>query len=803
MLSPLTANRRQRLALRYLDDGLTISATGAEAWVRIPTVGYDLLSDEQRADIAFDQARALSALRDADCHLMVVPRLSTAREWAAGLDRATPRPQPGWGLYRDGLAAHLRRQALVEREVYLGVRLGGRRPLGIRRALAGAEQALGLRRPEPAAADLTRLRESAAAVVRTLQAAGLPCQAATAGELRWLVRRAVWRGIADPAARVDGPTVDGEIIALVEGTLRRGGPRTLILEQPDGQSHLSSFTFSRFPDELPLPGGEWLYLYDRLGFPLDASVRFQIVPPRVAAKDAADKFAAATDQLRHIEDARADVPLALLEAAGKAKSLEHAITKDQAPLVYSWPRLTLWAADDATLERRAVELIERYADLGIELVRPAGDQLAVFCEALPGDRVRLAGYQHKHAVLTLAGSMYVATSALGDRRGPYIGVTTGATRSAVHFDPLEAARVNQPTAITYSGKPGQGKTSAALQHIYQLRLRGGWVVLVDPKGEADGLAALPGLGTVRVIRLDETYAGTLDPFVLEPDRHEAQLLAAEMCRQFLPPALAEAAEAVLIQAAAEEALQSGPTMNGIVDRLAAHPDRAAAQAGATLAALARYPLGRLAFARGVERPVDLDVHDALTIIQLTDVPFPDPDQPRDAYGVRDRLAVGLMLALTGLATRLMQGPAAQPKGIWFDEAWVLTASPQGRHLVQTIARKGRSRNTVLGLVSQVVGDFLDQTITNNVSAKFCFAANDDKEVLDILTFCGLPHTKANEHTIRSLRVGECVHVDIAGRAGRLGVDLVFDELLHAFDTNPATRRAGHGGEEEGTPCAAA
>jgi hypothetical protein len=106
---------------------------------------------------------------------------------------------------------------------------------------------------------------------------------------------------------------------------------------------VASFAFARFPDELPLPGGEWLYLCNRLGYPLDASVRLQIVPPRQGAADAAAKFAAANDQLRHIEEAGADVPLALLEAAGRAKTLEHAITKEQAPLVYTWPRLTVWA----------------------------------------------------------------------------------------------------------------------------------------------------------------------------------------------------------------------------------------------------------------------------------------------------------------------------------------------------------------------------------------------------------------------------------------------------------------------------
>jgi hypothetical protein len=42
--------------------------------------------------------------------------------------------------------------------------------------------------------------------------------------------------------------------------------------------------------------------------------------------------------------------------------------------------------------------------------------------------------------------------------------------------------------------------------------------------------------------------------------------------------------------------------------------------------------------------------------------------------------------------------------------------------------------------------------------------------------------------LRNLGNGECVFRDLDGRAGRIGVDLVSDELLRWLDTNPTRAR---------------
>jgi len=49
---------------------------------------------------------------------------------------------------------------------------------------------------------------------------------------------------------------------------------------------------------------------------------------------------------------------------------------------------------------------------------------------------------------------------------------------------------------------------------------------------------------------------------------------------------------------------------------------------------------------------------------------------------------------------------------------------------------------------------------------------------------------SDEHkaVLRGLGNGECIFRDLDGRAGRIGIDLISDELRHRLDTNPTRAR---------------
>jgi AAA domain-containing protein len=768
------------MPIRYVEGNCILSANAAWAYHRIPTASYDLLSAGERESLLFTIAGGLAALREGDCHLVVVPRWYREDEWARALDEATPAPAPGWPAYLSRLESEVANLAFWRREVFLGVRLGNRKQrslLAVRRRL---EEAAGLEDPELCAREIETVWASkASAVERLLATGGLAARAATAQDVRWLIRRCFWRGIGEPTGG-NGTRSWGGLAALAAGTILNGRS-ALQLQHPEGEAHLAFLAFAELPDAFPFPGGEWLHHFDSLSFPVEASVRFRLVPAREASSDIRAKLAEANDQARHIGGSSSELPLALIESIGRARELEYRITRERTPLVYSWPRLAVAAGSEAELDERVAEVVHLYRDLGTELVRPTADQLSLFSEAIPGCDVQVRPYEQRKALVTLAGSMFVATTDLGDGQGPYLGETSGRTRSPVHFDPLLAAQRNLPTAIAVTGAPGGGKTNLALLMLYQLALRGAWCLHVDPKNETGRLADLPGLGEVHRLELMRSQAGVLDPWSVASDRDEGALLAVDVLRLLLP-GLSPDQESALLGACRSVADASQPSLAAVTAQLA-QGDDASRRLAETLSYFQELPLARLCFSPGGGQPLAPEGH--LTILQIEGINLPAAGTPREDYTLADRLAVVVMFLVTALARRLADSSRAQAKAVVLDEAWAITGSRQGRALVERLARTGRSKNTALVLVTQNAHDLLDERITNNLSAKFAFRSTEEQEVSSVLKLLDVDPAPEHVGRVRALRNGECLFRDTDGRVGTLKVELVMPELAEAFNTTPA------------------
>jgi hypothetical protein len=97
---------------------------------------------------------------------------------------------------------------------------------------------------------------------------------------------------------------------------------------------------------------------------------------------------------------------------------------------------------------------------------------------------------------------------------------------------------------------------------------------------------------------------------------------------------------------------------------------------------------------------------------------------------------------------------------------------------------GRSRNTALILVSQNAGDLLNEQVTNCLSAVFAFRSTERGEVASVMSLLGVDSSEEHQAVLRSLGNGECIFRDLDGRAGRIDVDLISDDLRRWLDTNP-------------------
>src|SRR6516162_8913621 len=101
---------------------------------------------------------------------------------------------------------------------------------------------------------------------------------------------------------------------------------------------------------------------------------------------------------------------------------------------------------------------------------------------------------------------------------------------------------------------------------------------------------------------------------------------------------------------------------------------------------------------------------------------------------------------------------------------------------------GRSRNTALILVSQNAGDLLAEQVTNCISSVFAFRSSERVEVANVMALLGVEASAEHQAVLRGLGNGECIFRDLEGRVGRIGIDLISDEMRRWLDTNPTHNR---------------
>ncbi|TMR88651.1 ATP-binding protein [Nonomuraea basaltis] len=802
----------QRLAVRYFDDRILLTDASAWAYFRLPTVSYEFVTPDEREVLATNITIALAAIRmpDAEVHLRVAHRTYPAAEWAMALN-ATSDEGPGWRDYLEEMYRHVWAKDFWTKEVYLGVRLGPRGKQlgsGVLAQVFGfyqkTEKALGMEDDHVPDSEIGRWTEQAERLGRALASSALYARHATSVEVAWLFQHAAAGALGDPppSASTKRRWGKGEIESLVEGEIHNG--RSLLrIVQPQGDSYVAHLSFARFPDVMPFPDGEpWMHFADQLPFPVEISSRLRLIPAVKASKDVARKLAHARDMDHHIREAGAEAPLALAEQIDAARMLEHGITKERLPFVYGWHRLIVSAPTEEMCVQRVEAVVEHYRDMGIDVVNSTGDQFSLFCEALPGEKVRINAYAQRQPLRTIAGGMASATVDLGDRLGegsegwlgPYIGETVGRARSIVHFDPLVAATRNRPTAIAITGEPGGGKTTLALLMIYQMALRGVTVAVIDPKGDAESLVRLLEKRgrKARIIPLGSAAPGLLDPFSFGDDIAAKKTMATETLRLLLPR-MSEERESAMIQAVAAVSNGPDPSLGKVVDYLEQVDDPASKNLGAVLRSMSEMRLAKLCFdPSGGDQ---IDTEGWTTVFTLGGLTLPDVTTTRDDYSYEQRLSVALLYLVSQFARRLMNGlDRRAPKAIFLDEAWAITSTPEGAKLVPEVSRMGRSRNTALVLVSQNAGDLLNEQVTNCLSSVFAFRSTERVEVDHVMSLLGVESSEEHKAVLRSLGNGECVFRDLDGRAGRIGVDLISEELLRWLDTNPTHDKpdgAGH------------
>lgn len=832
----------ERLAVRYFDDHILLTDTEAWTYLRLPTVSVEFRTADEWDRLISSYAHALAGLQDCEIHLKTVFREYNIADWAERLDKRTSIGSPGWRNLLVAQQQHLWSEQFLRKEVYIGVRLGARvtETTGMIRSLLttasrfisfGTELLVG-EDDVVEQKEIDRWQGSARPIHRVLAGGSFGAVPATAAEVAWLFQHQMHPAMPAPTVshKEARPWGRGEVQHLAEGYLDNSeSPYYLKITQPNWDlvkqqeahqqgatpakperffdSYVATLCISRIPREMDTwDGNPWIHHAEdpSLGFPVEFSARWEIHPPRRAKKDVEKQIQKVAGQRRHIQEAGAEVPTGIQDAFADGRQLDVDVERQRKFIVYGAGRLMVSAEDPDELSRRCEVLIEHYRNIGIDVAWTPNDQLRLFTEQFPGDktRLRVRAYRQVQELETVAAGLFTASNSLGDGEGPYIGRTTGRSQEIVHFDPLYAPRNNKPPGIAIVGAPGGGKTFTTLTIAYQTASRGITTVLLDPKGDAKGLATLGGLGDVRILELGSRMAGLLDPFSLAESREEGTLLAMETMRLLLGGEMTAERENAIVSAIRQIAVRPEPNLHKVVKLLLAggvevHNDSRSAytdqmisvakSAGNLLEVISELPLGNLCFS-DAKSEVKI-ARDRLTIITLAGLSLPSASTPQDRYTYAQRLSVTLLYLVTHYTRTLIVDPLfTGPKSLVIDEAWALTQTTQGAQLIAEVARLGRSRNTALALVSQNAKDLLAEDVRNCLTTMFVFRSEDAGEItadLELLRISDNPEHRQAVASLPTGRFSECIMRDIRGHVGTMRVDMSYlPEVTAAFDSTP-------------------
>jgi AAA-like domain len=634
----------------------------------------------------------------------------------------------------------------------------------------------------------------------------LPARPARGIELQWLVRRCFCRGLGEPhvdglhepralAFECNGEAVlaplEGDVVRWAESMVEHRG-RSLRIDSELGSSHQAQLVLGALPERAHFPSERVELLFapiEALPFAVDASLNARFLPNELALRIARRRVQDADQIVRAESDGEQGVSDLGYERTQQARDLlAHLRSSSRPPLLRATIALAIGARDEQELSERVEACRRAYGE--IRLHRPLGDQLALFCQHLPGQRAAVAGYDDVLTTEQVAAMMPTATHAVGSRSGFHLGHTLSGSRRPVRFNLSEGSERDRNTAILSVGALGSGKTTLAQKLQYEAFLRGARVIDCDPKGDhrfhlLEEVA--PHAETI-ALRPDPALRGMLDPLRVAPEH--LRLQAAVSFLRDLLPARAEAPWETAVVGAVDAVLHRAPEPTCLeVVRALREGSESEAQVGEALAVYARSGITQLGFADPQAPPAHGPVGERqVTYIPIRDLPGPEPGTRRSEYTQAERVGVQIVRLIAMFAMHLLASERERLKVFCFDEGWRLLGDPVGRSLLASLQRMGRSELAVPIVCTQLVTDALigeRESLENLLGATFVFGMRSEREAARALTLLGLdPDDRRARERLLEMEAGRCLLRDHSGRVEAVQVELAAAALLRALSTTP-------------------
>lgn len=578
--------------------------------------------------------------------------------------------------------------------------------------------------------------------------------------------------------------------------------RYLEIESSKGISY-QSFAGISFIDDLPFPGGEWIYYLKTLDFQVEWCIRLKLLDSdktKTAVRNQKQKVDSQIDHTAKV----ADVPDSYYKAEYEGRKIENEVSENGFSFTFSKFILCVSAQDDTTLRTRQEELKQYMKRFDAEIHYPIEDQLDLFYEMLPGSRQLNNNFIHKLPTETVAGYMFNATEEIGDEIGGIIG-STGVLKKPVSVDLRKASQLDKSPSIASFGTLGGGKSLLMKLFALYTALFGGQSLIIDPKREnRPWYLELPWIKPYyETLELDgsDEYMGALDPFMVydiagktgkekEVAKREAYQTASSILSYLMGVSADDDMALAISGACAYARDHERPSMTKVLEYCdVAHENPENVDLVAEFRKLRLHlknvqamKISSLLFGDGIAKNT-ISMTKPITVLQIQGLILPDQKKDRKNYTKEEIASMGIAISLISIIRNFAFGDRTIFKFIGFDEKWFLERIPEGEQLIDEVIRQGRTLNTGMHLIDQNATG-LKTELRNNIGLKFVYRTPDEDQAKSALNFLDLEHTKENVELVRNMPERHVLMKDLNNHIGLVNVDLVYDDVLRAFNTRP-------------------
>ncbi|WP_165727034.1 ATP-binding protein [Streptococcus agalactiae] len=465
------------------------------------------------------------------------------------------------------------------------------------------------------------------------------------------------------------------------------------------------------------------------------------------------------------------------------------------------------------LKQRRYAILSYFDDMKVNVYEASHDTPYLFQALLYGQDLQKTTRKWNHLVTARGFSelMLFTNTQSGNRIGWYIGRVDNrltawdsideaimGSKNLVLFNATVAnkedvaGKITKNPHVIITGATGQGKSYLAQMiflHTAQQNVR---VLYIDPKRELRQhylkVVSDPEYARkfpLRKKQIEETNFVTLDSSVkenhgvLDPivilDKEGASSTAKNMLLYLLKnateikldqtTALTEAISQVIAKREAGEVVG----FNQVIEALIDSESDEVQSVGRYFKAIIQNSILELAFSDG--DVAGLSYEERVTVLEVADLSLPKDGS--DHISDHESNSIALMFALGAFCKHFGERSDDETVEI-FDEAWVLMQSSEGKAVIKSMRRVGRSKYNVLMLVSQSVHDAENDDDTTGFGTIFSFYEKSERE--DILKHVGLEVTPKNLEWIDNMISGQCLYYDVYGNLNMISIHNIHPDI---------------------------